>query len=834
MESVPPPERPSLEPDEMRLFKALFDQCPGYLVLANQAGQWVDANDSWHLLTGYHAGKAPDAGWIETVHPEDYERIRTKWDSLVQKQESFSEEFRLGSPDIRVPWVLGQASVIRSDTSGIVGYFCLMTEITDLRAREEDLRQNSEKLRRMMENSPDCIKVLTLEGHLVEMNDRGMCLLEIDDFNLYKDGLWLDFWIGPFHEQAKNAYKMALSGKAGHFTGPAPTVKGTPKWWDVVISPVPDPAGNTEFLLAVSRDITRLKEAENALYREKEQAQITLSSIADGVISTDISGNINYFNPVAERLTGWSVEESFGRPLENAFKVIDETTRDPINGLHCPQADLGKQHLLFENALLISRNGKEHPISASISPILNPDGESYGSVLVFRDISDARRMANQLSYQATHDALTGLLNRIAFEDAANRVINQARANNSTSALLYLDLDQFKVVNDTSGHLAGDELLKLLTQVFQKRIRQSDTLARLGGDEFGIILDGCGLDKAVKIAEAIIEDIGDFRFHWDSLVFRVGVSIGLVMIDNATIDLQQKLVAADTACYRAKDKGRNQVQVYRSTDDQSTTVQQEKPGWLSRINNALEEGRFTLYMQKISPLRKKVDETSVHMEILTRIIGENGEVIETPAFIPAAERYNLMTEIDRWVVTSLFSEISARHPRFDDFQEVLIGVNLSGVSVNSSRFLDFILEAFRQTDVPPAWICFEISESFSIHNHSQTQIFMTRLKALGCQFALDDFGSNISSLSYPRMLPIDYLKMDRTFIGNLESDPVHRAMVDAINRVCHAIGIKTVAENVDETVNIDLLREMNVDFAQGYGIHKPFPLNWNGNKFFQNP
>ncbi|MEW8210575.1 MAG: EAL domain-containing protein, partial [Candidatus Thiodiazotropha taylori] len=395
---------------------------------------------------------------------------------------------------------------------------------------------------------------------------------------------------------------------------------------------------------------------------------------------------------------------------------------------------------------------------------------------------------------------------------------ESRHANQSHAFMYLDLDQFKVVNDTCGHMAGDELLRQVSAVLKKRVRESDLLARLGGDEFGVLLLNCPLDRAEQLANILRETVEAFRFIWEGRPFNTSVSIGLVDITPMTKSGIEVLSNADMACFAAKSRGRNRVHIYTAEDDE-LALRRDEMQWVSRINSALSEDRFLLYQQQIVPL-VEVDGPS-HTEVLLRMQGPDGEIISPGAFIPAAERYDLMQRLDRWVVNSIFTYLGEH--RQDRDQGQLFFINLSGTSLSDPDFFEFIRERMNSLKVPPRSICFEVTETAAINNLEITESFIQEIREMGCHFALDDFGAGLSSFSYLKSLSVDFLKVDGSFVKQVEEDQMSRAIVDAINTIGHVAGLKTIAEFVERQQTREVLQSMGVDFAQGYGIQRPQPL-----------
>jgi len=581
----------------------------------------------------------------------------------------------------------------------------------------------------------------------------------------------------------------------------------------------------TRLVPAIERELREARErsdrhrAEEALYQERERALITLHSIGDGVITTDAEGRVDYMNPVAENVTGWTYGEAQGYPLTEVLPLINEATRHPMKSPADISLNSGKVVNLTEQCVLINRNGQEFHIEDSAAPIFDRDNNIIGAVLVFHDITRERRMAHQMTWQATHDSLTGLANRNEFADRlANLLAGMADHSHKGHALLYLDLDQFKVVNDTCGHAAGDELLKQLGRLLRTGVPANAALARLGGDEFGVLLENVDIDQAREVANQLLQVISEFTFQWEEQRFDVGVSIGMVPIQRETQNASFVLSAADVACYVAKDAGRNRVHVYEESDI-NLGERHSEMHWVSRIKLALEENRFILYRQSITPLQH--DETTAHYELLIRMRGEDGSIVPPGAFIPAAERYNLMNAVDRWVIDAAFRYLSEVQNKGDDG---IYSLNLSGNSLNDDELPEYIQQKISEYQVEAGQLCFEITETAAVFNLEKASRMIHSLKKLGCRFSLDDFGSGLSSFGYLKNLPVDFLKIDGSFVKDMNTDPMNRAIVEAINQVGHTLSIRTIAEFVENQEIADMLSDMGVDFAQGYHFSKPEPVD----------
>ncbi|HEY0589265.1 MAG TPA: EAL domain-containing protein [Pseudoduganella sp.] len=539
------------------------------------------------------------------------------------------------------------------------------------------------------------------------------------------------------------------------------------------------------------RLLQQLRQSEAEAFAEKELVQVTLGSIADAVITTDSGQRVSYSNRNAEQMLGISGADMLGRPLEEVIRIEGEP---------------GALHLLAVDGSLL-------PVDRSVAQIHAPDGTAIGQVIVLHDASEARRHAAQLSYQATHDDLTDILNRREFERRLRELLSALRqGSGGEHAVLYLDLDRFKIINDTSGHAAGDELIKQVSQLLQSTLRERDIVGRLGGDEFGIMLTQCSHEDAWRVAEKVRKAVVDLHFAWGVRSYRIGVSIGLVLLDSRSSSLKEVMKAADAACYMAKEKGRNRIHLY-SDDDAELSVRQTEMEAVSRIRAALENDRFCLHLQTIAPLRGG----RAHAEVLVRMLDEEGGLVPPMAFIPAAERYDLMPLLDRWVIRNAFEALAQQPPGTS------WAINLSGASVCDEGLLEFVLEQQRLTGVALEDVCFEITETVAVANLAQAATLILDLQAQGARFALDDFGAGMSSFAYLKHLPVDYVKIDGSFIKGILHSPTERAMVESINQIAHVMGKQTIAEFVEDDAVLACLRAMGVDFAQGYGVGRPEPL-----------
>lgn len=564
-------------------------------------------------------------------------------------------------------------------------------------------------------------------------------------------------------------------------------------------------------------DITERKQAEQILFSEKNKFQVTLESIMDGVITVDNQQLITYINPNAIRLSGFGFDDAIGQPVDEIIKILNPKSGDVPDNIIQNCLQQGKINTFNDNMFLYHRDGYVTTVKQVVAPMYNHSRGIMGAVVVLHDVSESHQLAQKLSYQASHDSLTGLINRREFEIRLKQFLDRTKTDRLQHVMLYIDMDNFKIINDTCGHVAGDQLLQQVTGLLERKLRRGDVLSRLGGDEFGIILDSCPIDIAEKIAKSICNDISDYSFVWESHVYKTAASIGVVAINEESEDVNKVLRLADSTCYAAKDFGKSRVHVYQP-DDQELMQKQGEMLWVSRINKALKDNRFILYFQLIKPLE---EEKGSHYEVLLRMLDEQYNIIPPGAFLPAAEHYDLVKKLDRWVVSSVFHWLSEHHQQHEDLN--VCSINLSGHSLMDLDFAKYVIEQFYIYNINPRKICFEITETAAIKNLLMAGQFIEILKQEGCLFALDDFGSGMSSFGYLKQLKIDFLKIDGLFVKDIINDPIDEAMVRSINEVGHTMGLKTIAEYVENDKILEKIKEIGVDYVQGHGIAKPMPF-----------
>ncbi|WP_373975272.1 EAL domain-containing protein [Chitinibacter sp. SCUT-21] len=560
------------------------------------------------------------------------------------------------------------------------------------------------------------------------------------------------------------------------------------------------------------------EEAQRALYVEKELAEVTLISITDAIITTDSDFNIKLINPAAETLTGWRSFDARGRKVAELLCLGGNLIPDELEQLLIKARDTLKP-TDGQKAVLLNRDGAKLNVEYAVAPISDQDGHVVGLVLVLHDVTESQALTEKLAYQAQHDYLTGLTNRRGFEAALNLAHQQVVAGEATQVLMLLDLDQFKLVNDTCGHLAGDELLRNVTSLLQGLMLPGrSVLGRLGGDEFGVLLSDATDAEAQVLAERILHALVQFRFVWQGRPHGVTVSIGLVRVNQNCVSPQEAMSQADVACFAAKDAGRNQLSWYSSAD-QDLQDRHNELQLLATLKEAIEQNRFQLYCQAIMPLNTAGADVH-HLEILLRLTDGQGRVIAPGAFIPAAERYDMMAQVDRWVVENSIKYLAGCQQQGKTLPH--IAINLSGKSLNKQT-LAFILQQLDETQVPAYTICFEITETAAISNLKESSLFIETLRTRGCKFALDDFGSGFSSFNYLKSLPVDFLKIDGSLVTDIAVDKVSRQMVIAVNDIAHSLGCHTIAEFVEDEEILSELATIGVDYAQGYYFGKPQPL-----------
>ena len=551
----------------------------------------------------------------------------------------------------------------------------------------------------------------------------------------------------------------------------------------------------------------------------RPRAMVTLDAMGESVITVDAEGRIDYANHAAEVLLGQKFDQMVGKLFAEVASFIDESDRHSLGDPVRKALAAGGRVTMGKRAVLVPANADlERSVEISVTPLKNDAKETLGLVLVLHDTSELRGFTRQITYQASHDALTGLVNRREFERRLNEALESAQTGDATHALCYLDLDRFKVVNDTCGHTAGDNMLREVATILKDAVRDSDTAGRIGGDEFALLLVGCPLDKARQIADDVVRAVNDYRFVWKDKIFTVGVSIGLVEIGRDGGSIEDVMNSADSACYVAKSQGG--VHVYSAREEASARHSGEIQ-WLQKLQRALSDNKFELYYQPIVHAQL-TGARGPALEVFVRLDGESGQAASPVEFIRAAERYRLMPRVDRWVVQAVLAALGRGGLKLPPGRSVAI--NIAGQTLGDADFLEFVADCFDHTGANPGDICFEVTESAVVANMDHVRRFIAVLHGMGCEFALDDFGSGLSSFSTLKTLPIDYLKIDGSFIRNLAGDSVNRAMVTAMIQLARSLRFRVVAEQVEDQLSLDTVKGMGIDFVQGFIIGRPQPLS----------
>ncbi len=783
-------------------------------ILVHDCGTILDVNRAITEMSSYTREDIIGTNILDFVAPEYREAARSR---LLQPTDESSEIYVLKKNGDRFPVEIAGRNI---DYLGRDARVVVIRDLTKTRDAERSLTLSEQRISRYIQHTLIAVIEWDVDFRVSEWNPAAEKIFgysKDEALGSYAHDLILS---ESDREAARAVWSHLVKDKQPSvFTHKNITKQGRHIICEWDATPVIDDNGNVIGVVSLAHDVTERVDAEKALFREKELAEVTLSSLGDGVITTNDSGEIDYINPAAEVMIGWMLDEAHGKPVGDVFIIQNEKTGEYYDGLAELAMSDNTRNLSTRHTVLKQRSGAEVPVVFTGSPLRNYKQKVIGAVIVFRDVSELRQLENKLTYEASHDSLTGLINRREFESRLTSALETVANEEAQHALLYLDLDQFKVVNDTCGHIAGDELLIQLTQQLREKVRDIDSLARLGGDEFGILLDHCPLDMAEEIAQSICKLFAEFHFTWEEKTFDTGVSIGVVPIDLTSGSMAEVMSSADTACYVAKEQGRNRVHVYRE-DDTEVAQRHGEMQWVHRIRDAIEADRIVLYAQKIQPLSNS-DTGNEHYEVLMRMLDTDDSIIPPMAFIPAAERYDMMKQLDRHIIKKAIRQkvqLAEKAGKHIDFS-----INLSGQSLCSHDFLDFIVDEIMESGISPEELCFEVTETAAIGNLIHAKRFISILRGMGCSFSLDDFGSGLSSFGYLKNLDVNYLKIDGSFVRDMARDKVDEAMVKSIHQVGRVLNMKTIAEFVENDETIERLRNIGVNYAQGYGIEKPRPI-----------
>jgi diguanylate cyclase (GGDEF)-like protein/PAS domain S-box-containing protein len=793
-------------------FRSLYNDNPLMLFSIDENGMVLSVNQFGIDQLGYPKEQLIGQPVINIFNEEDRSQAKE------YLKQCFAEPDKVHNWELRKIHQSGTVIYVRDtvwvvdNVNGKPTALNVCEDITERKQVEKALIESENKYRTLFEQSADAI--LIIEGDkFVDFNQATLNMLGYKSkkelLNIHPSELSPQLQPDGSNsfEKAGEMISIAFDQRSHRFEWDHKRKNGDVFPVEVLLTAVP--FGERKFLHVVWRDITERKQAEEKL----QKLSRAVESSSSAVYITDLKGKIEYINPKFTEVTGFSTEEAIGK--STSILQSGETSDVVYADMWKIISSGGEWKGEFHNR---KKNGCSYRARNSISGIRNNEGHITHYVAIQEDVTLEHELSEQLSYQANHDTLTGLVNRREFERRADRLLATVHQNKDNHALCFMDLDQFKVVNDTCGHAAGDELLRQLSSVLEEIVRHRDTLARLGGDEFGILMEHCSIDAAHRVATSLQKAIQGYQFSWEGRSFKIGVSIGLVPITETTPNLTELLKNADGACYMAKDQGRNRIHVYHPEDSEMAQRHGEMQ-WVTRLNQALEDDRFCLYAQAIVPLDSSTDK---HYELLLRMVDEKGKIIPPGAFLPAAEGYNLISKIDRWVIENAFGLLKD-NPAFLK-QINFCSINLSGQSITEKDFLGFVITQLEDSGIGGEKICFEITETAAISNLSKAMKFISTLKDLGCRFALDDFGSGLSSFAYLKNLPVDYLKIDGMFVKDIVDDLIDRAMVKSINEIGQVMGMQTIAEFVENDIIKGILNEIGVNYAQGYGIDKPRPFD----------
>jgi diguanylate cyclase (GGDEF)-like protein/PAS domain S-box-containing protein len=690
--------------------------------------------------------------------------------------------------------------------------------LEDLQARGALLQDREALFQRLVETVHDAVVVH--RNSILFANARFLALLGMKATDVI--GRPLTEFVAPeYVELVENNLRRRLAGESAAERYEVELMDGRGQVTRVELSSaVIDSSGESALLLTALEMLPGGIPVEAS---QKPRAMATLDAMGESVITIDADSRIDYLNHAAETLLGQSANQIVGKTFAEVAALLDENDRRPLGDPVQRALSSGGRTSPARRAVLIPVSGSaERFVEISVTPLQLEGKETTGGlVLVLHDTSELRGLTRQMTYQASHDALTGLVNRREFERRLQEALDSALTSDIGHAFCYLDLDHFKVVNDTCGHTAGDNMLREIASLIKDAVRDSDTVGRIGGDEFALLLVGCPLEKARQIADNVVRSVDDYRFVWKDKIFNVGVSIGLVEIGRDSGNIEDIINSADSACYVAKKQGGLHVHVYSAREEASARHSGEIH-WLLKLQGALRDNKFELYFQPIVHARAG-GVRGPALEVFVRLAGENGQPAAPPAeFIRAAERYRLMPHVDRWVVQAVLAALGRGGLKLPPGRSVAI--NIAGQTLGDAEFLEFVVECFDHTGANPSDICFEVTETSVVANLDHAQRFIDVLHGMGCEFALDNFGSGLSSFSTLRTLPMDYLKIDGSFIKNLAGDSVNQAMVAAMIDLSRSLNFRVVAEHVEDQLALDTVTGMGIDFVQGFIVGRPQPLS----------
>lgn len=803
--------------DSQRLGHIVAQSAPVMVWIADAEKRYVYFNDAWLRFSGKTLEQEFSQEWENRIHPDDLDNFKLAFVSAFNKRQNFKLDYRLLNASGSYFWIRNEGSPCFDEEGEFEGYIACCYDFHEEMLTRQALEESHTDYRETIDGLMVGVVVHGPDSSIILNNTEASLLLGLTKEQMRgkeaTDPNW-QFVYENLKPVSVNEYPISIilathKPLEGLVLGIIHPQRNYITWVDVYGKPTKDRDGNIQKVIINFIDITQKKKTENELRDSKAKLLMHIENTPMGCITWDPDFKCTEWNKAAENIFGYTADEVIGkRPTENILRNevwdgADEVWEQLKNSE-------GGFHSINQN---ISKEGEIIYCDWYNTPLFDEKDELVGVASLVLDVTEQRKLTKKLKHQANHDNLTGLLGRTGFEQKIKQTISLTSVENE-HALCFLDLDQFKVINDTRGHTAGDELLRQLAKLLHDSVREGDVVARLGGDEFGILLENCPLEKASEITQGILEKIKDFQFSWEQQTFRIGASIGLVAITHYSGNVTNLFKQADAACYMAKDLGRNRIHVFHP-DDVELAIRYGEMQWVGRIHAAIEQNSFCLFAQ---PIMNFSSHEVSHYELLIRLEDEDGTLIPPGSFLPAAERYDLMEKIDFWVLDE-FCRILESHEAF--FQSInFVTINLSGQTINNGLFLERMISKVDSGEIQPQKVCFEITETVAISNLNSAVNFIDKLKAKGFRFALDDFGSGASSFAYLKNLPVDYLKIDGIFVKDIVDDPIDFALVKSINEVGHIMNMKTIAEFVENESIAQMLTSIGVDYGQGYGLGKP--------------
>ncbi len=715
-------------------------------------------------------------------------------------------------------WVHTIMHAARDNTGALFGFAQVTRDMSARKLRDDALHDTEQHFRTVVENSAVAMALVGLDGQWLRVNEALCALLGYSAQELatrtfqqmsFPDDLDADLQL----------LADLVAGRVANYRLEKRYVRkdGVIVWGLLAVSLVRDGVGAPQYFISQVQDINDLKRVEAELHEQHDRLQVTLHSIGDGVITTDVNGRIEFMNPVAESMTGWNLEEVIGKPHQCAFKIVHSESGDAIDSPVTACLDERRTYYLQDRTVLVNRHGGRCDIQDSTAPIRARDGQIIGAILVFQDITRVRSVQRELEFTALHDVLTGLPNRRKFESVLGDALQETRDDEVEHALCFLDLDRFKAVNDNAGHAAGDQLLRTVTQVLSKSVRSGDLVARLGGDEFVMILFRCPMDRAASIAQSMLDTLAGLRFPWEDGMHEITASIGLTRINRQSISIATVVREADIACYAAKRKGRNNLCRFDS-EQIGQGVQQREFDVAEQVRTALFDNRFCLHMQR---LLATAIEPQQRFEVLVRMLDHAGNLILPASFIESAEQQRLVAGIDTWVLREVLEQ---RARELMKIANLRLNINLSAHSLNDETFVARLAQLVEHSALPASAITIEISESALVNNLLAAGSMIEKIHALGCSIAIDDFGTGFTSFRFLRTFRVEYLKIDGSLIANVHRNSIDEAIVRSIANIAHQLGTQTIAKCVETSETLVHVRALGIDFAQGHGVSHPLSID----------